>query len=155
VLGGRRFAVPASEPHLRSYVDGGQTVKDDLDRDPVRARVIAEKLKPSEFPRSASYVTSPVAGSPTLDEAPTRSPDGTRIAFASTRSGTWELWTIAPDGGTLTQLTTGGPPGVCGPADPRRAGVVSVRVVASSATPEADASDNIATARASVGRPKR
>ena len=35
---------------------------------------------------------------------PAWSPDGRRIAFASARSGTWAIWTIALDG-TLTQVT--------------------------------------------------
>ena len=35
---------------------------------------------------------------------PTWSPDGRRIAFASTRSGTYAIWTIGLDG-TLTQVT--------------------------------------------------
>ena len=33
------------------------------------------------------------------------SPDGTRIVFASNRSGTWELWTALADGSNQTQLT--------------------------------------------------
>lgn len=33
------------------------------------------------------------------------SPDGTRIVFASNRSGTWELWTALADGSNQAQLT--------------------------------------------------
>ena len=39
------------------------------------------------------------------DRGPKWSPDGTRIAFYSDRSGRYETWTIRPDGGGLEQLT--------------------------------------------------
>ena len=39
------------------------------------------------------------------DRCPMWSPNGTRIAFYSNRSGTYEIWTIAPDGGTLQPIT--------------------------------------------------
>jgi Tol biopolymer transport system component len=42
------------------------------------------------------------------DGEPDWSPDGTRIAFRSHRSSAGDLWTMAPDGSQLAQLTTGG-----------------------------------------------
>jgi Tol biopolymer transport system component len=39
------------------------------------------------------------------DRGPKWSPDGTRIAFYSDRSGRYEAWTIRPDGSGLEQLT--------------------------------------------------
>jgi eukaryotic-like serine/threonine-protein kinase len=39
------------------------------------------------------------------DRSPRWSPDGRRIAFYSDRSGRYEIWSIAPDGTGLTQLT--------------------------------------------------
>jgi dipeptidyl aminopeptidase/acylaminoacyl peptidase len=39
---------------------------------------------------------------------PRWSPDGRRIAFDSTRSGKYEIWTIEPDGSDAVQLTTSG-----------------------------------------------
>ncbi len=39
------------------------------------------------------------------DRNPRWSPDGSRIAFYSNRSGNYEIWTVAPDGGTLQQIT--------------------------------------------------
>jgi Tol biopolymer transport system component len=39
------------------------------------------------------------------DRDPRWSPDGRRIAFYSDRGGRYEIWTIAPDGTELTQLT--------------------------------------------------
>ena len=44
---------------------------------------------------------------PGMDTQPDWSPDGSRILFASSRSGTFDLYTIAPDGSVLTQLTSG------------------------------------------------
>jgi serine/threonine protein kinase/sugar lactone lactonase YvrE len=39
------------------------------------------------------------------DRTPYWSPDGSRILFASNRSGKYEAWTIRPDGSGLTQVT--------------------------------------------------
>jgi eukaryotic-like serine/threonine-protein kinase len=39
------------------------------------------------------------------DRTPYWSPDGSRILFASNRSGKYEAWTIRPDGSGLTQIT--------------------------------------------------
>jgi Tol biopolymer transport system component len=39
------------------------------------------------------------------DRNPTWSPDGSRIAFMSSRSGAWELWSIRRDGSDLRQMT--------------------------------------------------
>ena len=40
------------------------------------------------------------------DRVPRWSPDGSRILFASNRSGKYEAWTIRPDGSGLTQVTS-------------------------------------------------
>ncbi len=42
---------------------------------------------------------------PARDRTPYWSPDGSRILFASNRSGKYEAWTIRPDGSGLTQVT--------------------------------------------------
>lgn len=47
-----------------------------------------------------------ITDDPAMDTRPTWSPDGTRIAFASTRSGVSNIWTVPAGGGMATQLTT-------------------------------------------------
>jgi Tol biopolymer transport system component/DNA-binding winged helix-turn-helix (wHTH) protein len=44
-----------------------------------------------------------------MQSGPQFSPDGTRIAFESTRSGTYEIWVCQSDGSRLMQLTNFGP----------------------------------------------
>ncbi len=44
--------------------------------------------------------------SPAHDGFPEWSPGGDRIAFASNRTGSFEIYTMAPDGNGLTQLTS-------------------------------------------------
>lgn len=41
------------------------------------------------------------------DRGPAWSPDGTRILFYSDRGGTYDLWTIRPDGSRIEQVTSG------------------------------------------------
>jgi eukaryotic-like serine/threonine-protein kinase len=57
----------------------------------------------------------PLISSTKRDAGPAYSPDGKRIAFASTRSGAHEVWVCNSDGSNAVQLTTSGnvgnPPG--------------------------------------------
>ena len=60
---------------------------------------------------------------PARDRLPRFTADGRRIVFGSTRSGKWEVWSIAPDGSNLTRLagSPAGPanPGIPSPLDAR------------------------------------
>jgi Tol biopolymer transport system component len=47
----------------------------------------------------------PLTNDAARDRGPAWSPDGSKIAFYSDRSGNYEIWTIKPDGTALTQLT--------------------------------------------------
>ena len=46
-----------------------------------------------------------VTDDPHRDRAPRWSPDGSRIAFYSNRSGKYEIWSVKPDGSDLERLT--------------------------------------------------
>jgi Tol biopolymer transport system component len=50
-----------------------------------------------------------IGDSYTIDQAPTFSPDGRLIAFASDRGKTTDIWTIPPAGGAPTQLNSDAP----------------------------------------------
>jgi Tol biopolymer transport system component len=52
-----------------------------------------------------------ITDDPAHDRSPRWSPGGDRIAFMSTRSGRYEIWTIHPDGSVLQQLTEESPRG--------------------------------------------
>lgn len=60
-----------------------------------------------ELPRPGSATAEPVrlVASTFDDHTPDSSPDGTRLAFASTRSGTEEIWVAGADGSNPAQLT--------------------------------------------------
>jgi TolB protein len=54
----------------------------------------------------ARPATRPAKGSPqVMNYLAAFSPDGTRIAFASSRNGNFEIYTVRPDGSDLRQLT--------------------------------------------------
>jgi len=61
-----------------------------------------------EIPKSQEISGSPapIIASSTLERDPQFSPDGTRIAFASTRSGNSELWLAGSDGSNPVPLTS-------------------------------------------------
>jgi Tol biopolymer transport system component len=59
-------------------------------------------------PGSASIAPAKVIASTRTDGGPQLSPDGSRIAFTSDRSGAFEVWLCDPDGSNPVQLTSAG-----------------------------------------------
>src|SRR5262249_30619421 len=61
-----------------------------------------------EMPESKSRNNPPtrLIASTNLDQGPQYSPDGKRIVFESTRSGSYEIWMCDSDGTNLVQLSS-------------------------------------------------
>lgn len=55
---------------------------------------------------SRSRVTTQLTNDPAQDVMPKFSPDGSRIAFASNRSGNWDIFVMPSTGGPAMQVTT-------------------------------------------------
>ncbi|MGB2987431.1 MAG: DPP IV N-terminal domain-containing protein [Phycisphaerae bacterium] len=65
-------------------------------------------VRPDLYMKSVSGVAvTQLTSDPASDIQPVFSPDGTRVAFASDRSGNWDIWTISVDGGSPVQVTHG------------------------------------------------
>ncbi|MEO1512666.1 MAG: DPP IV N-terminal domain-containing protein, partial [Planctomycetota bacterium] len=52
-----------------------------------------------------SRVVTRLTSDPAQDVMPSISPDGTRIAFASNRNGSWDIWVMPATGGKAIQIT--------------------------------------------------
>ena len=70
--------------------------------------VEGKRLRPPNQP-------TPLISSTRDDESPQLSPDGRKIAFASTRSGSLEVWVCDADGSNAVQVTSFGGPAVTTP----------------------------------------
>jgi TolB protein len=71
-------------------------------------------MDPGTRPHALAYHTVPVGSTPADGQDASWSPDGNRIAFAHGGSGRANIYTVAPDGTGLDQLTNG--PGYDGSA---------------------------------------
>jgi len=77
-------------------------------------RLVYEKLSSQfslsrlDLPASKRPQTGSWAPSTRMDQSPDISPDGRKVAFASTRSGNWEIWTCEASGLNCAQLTNFG-----------------------------------------------
>lgn len=58
--------------------------------------------------RAASRVVTRLTSDPSDDVMPALSPDGTRIAFATNRSGNWDIFVMPASGGKAVQVTSEG-----------------------------------------------
>ena len=75
-----------------------------------RAEVVGEGTAQHALKSSHSFIASTKS-----EDHPRYSPDGTKIAFVSGRSGTQEIWLCASDGSNPVRLTSMGGPIVIGP----------------------------------------
>jgi Tol biopolymer transport system component len=64
---------------------------------------------PLSAPAMAATPPGPFVSSSRNEDRPQFSPDGRKVAFASDRSGSWEIWLADADGSNATQLTSFGP----------------------------------------------
>ena len=95
-----------------------QSMTDKIDCSPDGSTVVFSTPDPDDSPRSANVYTVRVDGTRlrqvtharggTVDNgADSWSPDGTKIAFASNRSGTYEIYTMNVDGSGVREVTRG------------------------------------------------
>lgn len=89
-----QFGQEGTEPSIR----GNQLV---YARQLVNLNIWKRKLDSGHSSRPSDRFIA----STTMESGPQFSPDGTRIAFESTRSGAYEVWTCRGDGTDLIQLT--------------------------------------------------
>ncbi|MBU0719071.1 MAG: DPP IV N-terminal domain-containing protein [Planctomycetes bacterium] len=65
-------------------------------------------LNPDIYIKSVDGVAvTQLTSDPASDVQPVFSPDGTRIAFASDRGGSWDIWVMEVDGGPPVRITEG------------------------------------------------
>lgn len=82
----------------------------DVDLSPDGAKLVFASTRhaaqPDLYTKTVDGVAvTQITSEPSADVQPCFSPDGRSIAFASNRSGNWDLWVISADSGRATQLT--------------------------------------------------
>lgn len=105
-----------TEPTLLTFLNGGNEHRPAWSPDGTRIAFPDHPpaiTDPRQAGAAAIYVmnadgtsATPLTGPPYHEDYwPTWSPDGTRIAFVSSRDGPWDLYIITADGANLTRLT--------------------------------------------------
>ncbi len=84
----------------------------DVATDPEGRRLIfastRHNTQPDLYIKSVDGVAvTQLTADPAADIQPDVSPDGTRVAFASNRTGNWDIWVMRLDGGRPIQVTSG------------------------------------------------
>lgn len=82
----------------------------DVDVDAAGRRIVfastRHNMEPDLYVKAVDGVAvTQLTGDPSADVQPAFSPDGKRVAFASDRSGQWDIWTINIDGGQPVRVT--------------------------------------------------
>jgi Tol biopolymer transport system component len=75
-----------------------------------RAEIVGADTRQRALKSSQPFIASTKS-----EDHPQYSPDGTKVAFVSRRSGTYEIWLCASDGSNPVRLTSMGGPVVVGP----------------------------------------
>ncbi len=97
---------------LRQHTFTEEGAESDPDMDPTGRFVLYASTRHSLHPDLYLQATDGVAvtqltSDPASDVQPALSPDGKRIAFASDRTGDWDIWVINIDGTQAVQVTSG------------------------------------------------
>jgi serine/threonine protein kinase len=105
-----RMSISVGKPQRVMTIDG---IGGGIDVSPATGRLLLSQntgdvdihLVELSAEGTAGHLAGPVITSSGNDVFPVYSPDGERIAFASTRSGEWQIWSSDRDGSNAVQLT--------------------------------------------------
>jgi Tol biopolymer transport system component len=103
---------PVGDSNFQQHTFIDQGYDADVSVDPTGKWIIFASTRDSEHPNLYMQRTDGTAVTQLTNEAaddanPVFSPDGHQIAFASTRAGNWEIFTMDANGKNVTQVTTG------------------------------------------------
>jgi TolB protein len=103
---------------LRRHTLSAEGADFDPDIDPAGNRIVFAStrhcLEPDLYVKSVDGMAiTQLTADPASDVQPACSPDGQRIAFASDRAGSWDIWVIDIAGGQPVQITSGAAHDVC------------------------------------------
>lgn len=102
-----RSAIPLKQ---HSFAEIGADTDPDVDADGRRVVFASTRhsARPDLYMKSLDGVAvTQLTSDPASDVQPAFSPDGTRVAFASDRAGSWDIWILPLDGGPAAQVTRG------------------------------------------------
>ncbi len=92
--------------HTFSEVGGDFDPDVDATRDQVVFSSTRHHLRPAIYMKNVNGVAvTQLTSDPASDIHPALSPDGTRVAFASDRAGSWDIWIMSVGGGPPLQIS--------------------------------------------------
>jgi TolB protein len=106
----RRFAAAADESGVQQHTVCDEGYDADIAVDPAGRWMAFSSTRHSEHPdiylqRVDGTSVIQLTNDPASDVQPCFSPDGKRVAFASTRSGNWDIYVMDIDGRNIEQVT--------------------------------------------------